>query len=556
MVILNNLGVTIDRASQIGADDARTRQGIEQVRAFMNLAEDPIVSGVSALASADVAVDFVFDILPSAGPAGAAASNEGTSEQEAASRPTVHSALQSLPAPVTPISARIMSYPGRPVDRAALRLAGKPQLFPTPARRSRSRPPGENEVGSSVGGSPAAGCSPTRGRADGAAAAVRLSSRDGGSRGGAPPKGPLESLGDVVRQMQEKLGAAAAAMREPGGDSNTGQAPQTLSDALAGAVDSSMLAIAIKNELVKLQSNVSSFLAPDHDKHASALIIHFHGGGFVSQSSAGHAVYLKEWAADVPDAVILSVDYKLAPENPYPAALNDCLYAYFWALENATALGTTAERVVLCGDSAGGNLAVAVALKARAHGLRVADGICLAYPALYVNVAWSPSRLLSFFDPLLPLSILDLCLRAYVPEGAHPHKDPFISPLVASPDALRALPPISLVAGALDPLLDDSVQFMHNLRRSGREGDTFRIMETLPHGFLNMVQVSRDARDACSFLSRHLADMLHVSTRRRGEVGRGGSGGGGGGGVGGGGGGRSTTAGGGGAATTPQVFDN
>lgn len=218
------------------------------------------------------------------------------------------------------------------------------------------------------------------------------------------------------------------------------------------------------------------------------------------------------------DAVIFSVDYALAPERPYPAALDDCFYAYCWALENAERLGTRAKRVLLCGDSAGGNLAVAVALKARTHGIRAVDGICLGYPALYVNVAWSPSRLLSFFDPLLPLSILDVCLRSYIPEGAseEPHRNPFISPLVADSDALRALPPLVFICGSLDPLLDDSVQFAHNLKVSGRQMDTFRIMEGLCHGFLNMIQVSKDARCASNFLSQRMAELLEIPMQRGG----------------------------------------
>lgn len=208
----------------------------------------------------------------------------------------------------------------------------------------------------------------------------------------------------------------------------------------------------------------------------------------------------------------------MAPEQPYPAALDDCLYAYCWALENTSRLGTTAKRILLCGDSAGGNLAVAVALKARTHGVRPADGICLGYPALYVNVAWSPSRLLSFFDPLLPLSILDMCLRSYIPEGTgeEPHRNPFISPLVADQDALRALPPVVFICGSLDPLLDDSVQFAHNLRIAGRQSDTFRVMEGLCHGFLNMIQVSKDARFASNFLSREMAQLLEIPMQRGG----------------------------------------
>lgn len=496
MVILNNLGMRIDGASQIGVDDTRIPHGIEEVRTFMNLAEDPVFSGVVALASADVAVDILFSI--------------GGEAHERSKRSSVDDAL--APSPAEPIPVRIVSYPGRPITRSDLVHVTSKRTRP-PASERDLQVSSVDDVDSPRDHVPVVDSVE---RSDAVPVAQDV--------GVAGSKWPLESISGVVKQVQEQIGAATSRYLEsPVAETDASpetpvarseEVPPVRSDSIAGKVgEKSVLASAIKKEFDKLQSNVSAFLAPHYSEPASALIIHFHGGGFISQSSAGHLVYLKEWAADVPDAVILSVDYRWAPENPYPAALDDCLYAYQWALENAAAIGTRAERIVLTGDSAGGNLAVAVALKAQARGLRAADGIGLAYPALYVNVAWSPSRLLSFFDPLLPLSILDICLRAYVPEGERPHDNPFISPLVASPEALKALPPIAVIVGSLDPLLDDAVQFARNLQQQGRETDTLRVIESLPHGFLNMVQVSRQAREASGLLSGQLAAMLQVPQR-------------------------------------------
>jgi hormone-sensitive lipase len=81
-----------------------------------------------------------------------------------------------------------------------------------------------------------------------------------------------------------------------------------------------------------------------------------------------HEMYLKEWAREF-NAPILSVDYSLAPEHPYPAAANESFYAYCWALQNAPSLGTTAEKVILVGDSAGGNLVMSVAIRVWAIGI-------------------------------------------------------------------------------------------------------------------------------------------------------------------------------------------
>jgi len=78
-------------------------------------------------------------------------------------------------------------------------------------------------------------------------------------------------------------------------------------------------------------------------------ILHIHGGGFISQTSESHQMYLKDWSRWTDDTPILSIDYSLAPEAPYPRALEEILYAYVWALNNCERLGTTAKRVVFAG---------------------------------------------------------------------------------------------------------------------------------------------------------------------------------------------------------------
>uniref|UniRef100_A0A1A7XH92 Hormone-sensitive lipase n=1 Tax=Iconisemion striatum TaxID=60296 RepID=A0A1A7XH92_9TELE len=142
------------------------------------------------------------------------------------------------------------------------------------------------------------------------------------------------------------------------------------------------------------------------------LVIHFHGGGFVAQTSKSHEPYLKSWSQDL-GVPILSVDYSLAPEAPFPRALEECFYAYCWALRNHHLLGWTGERVCLAGDSAGGNLCVTTAMRAAAFGVRMPDGIVAAYPATLLTAYASPSRLLTLMDPMLPLSVLSRCLSAY-----------------------------------------------------------------------------------------------------------------------------------------------
>lgn len=152
---------------------------------------------------------------------------------------------------------------------------------------------------------------------------------------------------------------------------------------------------------------------------AKALIFHCHGGGFVAQSSKSHEVYLREWAVKL-HVPILSIDYSLAPQAAYPRALEEVFYAYCWAIKNCHLLGTTAERIVVVGDSAGANLNLALTLKCIDYKIRRPDGVFLIYCPVKMSFDPSPARLLCLMDPLLPFGFLMRCLKAYV----HPDDDP------------------------------------------------------------------------------------------------------------------------------------
>ncbi|XP_059176328.1 uncharacterized protein LOC131956011 isoform X2 [Physella acuta] len=145
---------------------------------------------------------------------------------------------------------------------------------------------------------------------------------------------------------------------------------------------------------------------------STGLILHIHGGGFVAQSSRSHEVYLRDWAVTV-DVPILSVDYSLAPEFPFPRALEECFYAYAWAVQNCEQLGSTGEKIVVVGDSAGGNLAISTAMRAASFGIRTPDGVICVYPCTVVRYTPSPARLLSLLDPVLPVGLVTRCLAAY-----------------------------------------------------------------------------------------------------------------------------------------------
>ncbi len=145
---------------------------------------------------------------------------------------------------------------------------------------------------------------------------------------------------------------------------------------------------------------------------ATKLIFHCHGGGFVAQSSKSHELYLREWAVAL-DVPILSVDYSLAPDAPFPRAVEEVFYAYCWAIKNCSLLGTTAETIILAGDSAGANLNLSCAMKCIQLNVRKPDGVFLAYCPVQISFDPSPARLLCLLDPLLPFGFMMRCLKAY-----------------------------------------------------------------------------------------------------------------------------------------------
>ena len=154
-------------------------------------------------------------------------------------------------------------------------------------------------------------------------------------------------------------------------------------------------------------------IAPPSD----AIVIHCHGGGFVSQSSRSHEIYLRSWAKFL-NVPIVAIDYSLAPEHPFPTAVDECFYCYCWVLNNLEKLGCKkSAKICLVGDSAGGNLVLAIALRCIQTYIRKPDGVVAIYPAVFPQYALSPSRILSVMDCLLAVGILDQCLLAYLGES-------------------------------------------------------------------------------------------------------------------------------------------
>jgi len=185
------------------------------------------------------------------------------------------------------------------------------------------------------------------------------------------------------------------------------------------------------------------------------------------------------------------VDYRLAPEHPFPAAIDDALAAFRWAAENAASLAADADRIAVGGDSAGGNLAAAVCLAARDEGGPEPAFQLLLYPAVDLTRR-RPSR--DLFADGLQLTDTDIewYRRQYLPEEAD-LQNPLASPLLA--ESLAGLPPAYVATAAFDPLRDEGEDYARALAAAGVPA-TCRRHEGLVHGFANYACIVPAAREA------------------------------------------------------------
>jgi len=232
---------------------------------------------------------------------------------------------------------------------------------------------------------------------------------------------------------------------------------------------------------------------------AGGLLVYFHGGGHVFGSLDSHDATCRLLCSRA-GVRVLAVDYRLAPEHPFPAAADDALAAFRWAVANATALGADPTRIGVGGDSAGANLAAVAALGARDAGDAVRPAFqLLIYPVVDMT-ARTPSRSLFGDGFYLTTPGIAFATGHYLPDEAT-RRDPRASPLLHARH--DDLPPAHVVTAGFDPLRDEGEAYAAALRDAGVRV-TVRREPGLIHGFVNMLGVSDAARNA----TRGLADAL------------------------------------------------
>ena len=219
------------------------------------------------------------------------------------------------------------------------------------------------------------------------------------------------------------------------------------------------------------------------------VVVYYHGGGWVIADVNVYDATPRMMAKRL-NAVVVSVEYRHAPEFKFPAQHDDAAAAYRWALQNAAAWGGDPAKVALAGESAGGNLAVATAIYARDHGLTAPLGILAVYPI--ANSAMSlPSRKDSANAKPLNTAMLKW-FGYYYSTSMADMQDPRINLVKAN---LRGLPPTTIINAQIDPLRSDGETLAQAMRAAGVRVDQ-RTFPGVPHEFFGLGKVVRGAYDA------------------------------------------------------------
>lgn len=215
------------------------------------------------------------------------------------------------------------------------------------------------------------------------------------------------------------------------------------------------------------------------------LILFFHGGGFVINDLDSHDKVCRRIARDN-QSVVIAVDYRLAPEFPFPAATHDCYDATLWASEHPEIHKADPNRITVMGDSAGGNLATVVALMSKAlNGPQIHQQI-LIYPC--TDGTLSHPSIEQFAEGyFLTKKLMQWFLNHYIPSPQAVY-DPYVSPLFA--EDLSDLPPTWLATAAFDPLRDEGRAYAKKLTIAGNKV-IHKEYPGMIHGFFALPRLSR-----------------------------------------------------------------
>ncbi|MDQ3094087.1 MAG: alpha/beta hydrolase [bacterium] len=229
------------------------------------------------------------------------------------------------------------------------------------------------------------------------------------------------------------------------------------------------------------------------DKNPERTIVYLHGGGFILGSSDSYHQHLAR-LAKLCDAKVLSIDYSLAPENPFPSALDDILRVWRTLLKNKLDVSTT----VIAGDSAGGNLVMASALRIRTENLPQPACLAMLSPALDATFSGESYKSNKDTELVLTTESLNYYVQSYVQNNSK--ENALISPVFAK---LNGLPPFIIQVGSGEVLLSDAEQTIKNAKRDGVEAKLI-IEPEMWHGWQLFAKLIPEARKSMQEIADYI----------------------------------------------------
>lgn len=229
------------------------------------------------------------------------------------------------------------------------------------------------------------------------------------------------------------------------------------------------------------------------------VLLYFHGGGYVAGSINSHREYCVRLARASKTRVLL-VGYRLAPEHPFPAALEDAVKAYQWLISSEEILP---KNLVIAGESAGGGLTVATLLKLRDDNVELPiAGVSLS-PFMDMAVTGDSLKTKAEIDPLATQEMLEFDAKLYL--GGEDSRNPLASPLYAD---LKGLPPLYIQVGSAEILLDDSIRFVDAAKAAGVDVK-FEIWDDMIHMFQMFATMAPEGQDAINKIGEFVLKSMN-----------------------------------------------
>ncbi|ESQ83129.1 hypothetical protein AEAC466_14800 [Asticcacaulis sp. AC466] len=236
-----------------------------------------------------------------------------------------------------------------------------------------------------------------------------------------------------------------------------------------------------------------------------AVVVHIHGGGWVLGDPDSYGKVCAAYCA-AGGFILIDVNYRRAPEHVFPAAIDDCVAALDWAAKNARRLGGDPSRLIVTGDSAGGNLAAAACLKTKA---RLALQV-LVYPVISARASADYKSRGALGDGRYFLREFDIkrAETEYLPDPSY-GEEMMASPIVAPVERLRRVPPALIITASLDPLRDEAIAYAARLEAAGVNVRHEEAQGTI-HGFVLFAGWIAAGRKAIDTIARAVAEAVPV----------------------------------------------